>query len=112
MSILLTTPFNPGDLDPGKTYSRAIITDYAIHIHDWNEPSMVIGYTYGDTVDGVWVRGAAAPMKTVSAVGADYEAIVAEVATEDDDDYKIYVAARRVLYGYLLDKGYLVGTIE
>ena len=108
MSVLLTTAFDPGDLDPGKTYPRANIVMQQIAPES---EQIVVNYQFGDMVEDAWVKGAASPDKVVRITGADYTALVASAANSQES-YKIYAGAKRVLYQYLIDKGILAGTIE
>jgi hypothetical protein len=108
MPVLLTTAFDPGDLDVGNTYPRAIIILQQI------QPELrqiMVAYQFGNMVEGAWVKGMVSPDKTVTITGEDYDALVAEAAIEDED-YNIYAGAKRILYEYLIDKGYIVGAIE
>lgn len=107
MPILLTTPYDPGDNNPGVTYPRAKITGFS-------HSNGVIGFgvTYGDLVDGVpgtWERGTGSPAKSFTIEGADYSAMVAEVATAGE---KIYDEVARVLYEWLISEGHFAGSIE
>jgi len=112
MPVLLTTPFDPGDLDPGHTYLRAAITDYVTALHsEGASPQIMVYYTFGDIVEGQFVKGGVAPARSVSISGSDYATIIASLATEEED-YSLYEGVKRVLYTYLIDNGYLVGTIE
>ena len=115
MPILLTTPYNPGSADPGKSYPRAKITGFSIDLH-----AKVIRarLEYGDVVDGAWVRGLVSTEPEVcienkpadpGPASTDYDDMVAELPDEEET---IYVAAARVLYEYLLANDILDGTIE
>ena len=55
MPILLTTPFNPGDVDPGATYAEAKITEFRIGIEHRKRIEVLV--ELGNTVDGEWVPG-------------------------------------------------------
>ena len=108
MPISLTTPWNPGNFDPGKTYVRAKITHFVV-----STESEVIRVTvdFGDVVNGEWVSGAA-PDKEKSIVirGADYTAVVADTPQEGETTYD---AIKRALYTYLTDNvAELAGIIE
>lgn len=108
MPVLLTTPFNPGDLDPGKTYPRAQIVEQRIRPE---EKRISVSWEYGTVVETAWVPGDKSPSRTVDFTGADYDALILEDAIEDED-YLIYAGAKRVLYALLISKGYLVGVVE
>jgi hypothetical protein len=117
MPVLLTTPYNPGDRDPGNTYPRAKLQTFMwVERHDGGEKRESINVTieYGDLDEGqagTWIPGAATPIQRFSVTGSDYDAMVAEVATTEEG-YAIYAGAKRVLYQWLIDNGHLVGTIE
>jgi len=109
MPVLLTTPFNPGDMDPGQTYPRANIIFQSIRPED---EVITVQYEFGDVTSGLdWIRGSASPVRTVDFSGEDYEYLIDEAA-EEEEDFKIYVGAKRVLYEKLMDKGLLDGDIE
>jgi len=117
MPIVLTTPYDPGDKDPGKTYSRAKIVCFTI---DTEAKFVTFWFQYGDVVAGAWARGKSSPdiSHTIQNLPAepgpattDYDDMVAEVTTVGEG-HVIYAGAKRVLYEWLLDKGILSGTIE
>ena len=110
MPVLLTTAFDPGDLDSGHTYLRATITDYAVLLRN-GSPCIIVNYTFGNVVDDQWVRGNAAPSRSATIIGADYDSMIEEAAIEGES-YNLYQGVKRVLYNYLIDHDYLVGTIE
>jgi hypothetical protein len=122
MPILLTTPFNPGDLDPGKTYPRAKIYSmkWIDQIPGEIQPAVgvvsniLIELAWGDLVDGApgtWFSGKAAPRKTFMVAGDDYTTMLQSLITPEDSGL-IYAGVKRVLYQYLIDKGLVAGTIE
>jgi len=110
MPVLLTTPWNPGDRDPGHTYPRAQITYLAITPEGANR-SIVVSFEYGDMVNAVWVRGAGTTAVEYRISEGDYDAMIAEEIEEGDNDL-IYKGAKRAVYEWLIAEGFLAGTIE
>ena len=107
MPILLTTPFNPGDLDKGHTYP--LVNIVSVHILKEQE-KIAIEYQFGSMADGVWTPGPAAPTKQFVVITEDdYAAVVKQAANSGE---LIYEGVKRVLYQYLLDKGIVAGTIQ
>lgn len=114
MPVLLTTPFNPGDLDSGNTYPRAHIVSFTINTvtsAPTPGPFIDVTYEFGDVVGGVWEKGAASPRRAAVVRGSDYDDMVAEPAIQAES-YLIYAGAKRVLYQWLIDQDLLDGTIE
>jgi hypothetical protein len=108
MPISLTTPWNPGNYDAGKTYVRAKI----LHVNISPESKMIrVVVDFGDVVDGKWVSGKAPDKeKPILIKGADYEAMVADIPQEGE---KTYDAIKRVVYAYLTTKvPELAGIVE
>lgn len=110
MPILLTNPFNPGDLDEGKTYPRAQISEIIIDLNE-EAPFIRVYYEYGDTVSGVWERGSAAPRKQVVISEEHYQEMVASGLAIEAEGYRVYNAVKRILYGYLIED-VLDGVLE
>lgn len=108
MPVLLTTPWNPGDADPAKTYPRAQISALTIKP---KEGAIHIVVEFGNVVDNEWVRGDASPQKAYLVSGTDYDTMIAET-TEEGDAGVIYTAAKRVAYEWLIANNHLAGTIE
>lgn len=123
MPVQLTNPFNPGDNDPGKTYAQAKIVRQEIDlIHKW----IAVHIQYGDTVNGVWVPGAASPLKRLTIENsepqynnADPPEIVVPAGTEFTtmlsklalNNETLYNGVARELYSYFITKGLLAGTV-
>jgi len=107
MSILLDTPFNPGDLDPGQVYTEAKIKSIYLNLHD---QSINIVWIVGNTVSGVWIEGAMAKVKDIWIQGEDYNAIVQEQISGVDNNL-IYEGVKRVFYDYLLGNGHIIGSL-
>lgn len=115
MPILLDTPWNPGDADPGQTYPRAKITKFSIEpdriISGSMSGSIVVDIQYGDNLSGSsgsWSRGDASPGYGWMITGSDYDALVSVTGSSDS----IYNDAKASLYNWLLDNNHLSGTIE
>ena len=108
MSILLTTAYDPGDLDPGQTYDHA-----DVHAMSWNVPDKRIHLS---CVRGVLASGEVTPGKgrvipvTIENVDpdTDYDDFVALLsnASEPSGD-----AMRRSCCQWLLDKNHFAGTL-
>jgi len=111
MPIVLTTPADPGDNDPGKTYSRAKIVRFLINLNS-NYIDFVV--QYGDVVDDNWKPGKGMKHKDFRIAGDEYNTMMTESALQTDgaSEYEIYTAAKRVLYQWLIDNGHAAGTIE
>ena len=107
MPILLTTPFNPGDLDPGNTYAEAKIKNVYINLHD---KCINVAWIAGNTVSGSWVQGAVAQVQDIWIQDGDYDSIVQEQISGSDNGC-IYEGVKRVLYNYLIDHGCVSGSI-
>lgn len=104
MPILLTTAFNPGDIDPGKTYAQAKITWYRTHI---TQMYMEVHCELGNTVEGVWTPGATQDY-IFPLAGEDFIALCSAVPEEGET---VYQTVSRLLYQWLLDEGKFIGTI-
>src|SRR5688572_30586049 len=104
MPVLLTAPFNPGDIDPGKQYREAKIVSFRCFIEP--QPGVEIIVQHGNTVGGKWVPGSA-PLKTfyirdqkITRVDTiEHEGRSVEVpVTVDDNQYTQLVQANAALY--------------
>lgn len=107
MPIQLTNPFNPGDLDPGKTYPEAKILEISINTQ---AKFIRMSAVCGETVSGIWYGGAQSRIFNAMVMGEDYDTMILETTTSGED-HMIYAGVKRVLYQYLLDEGILEGTI-
>jgi hypothetical protein len=105
--MLLTTPYDPGDLDPGQTYPRAKIVVQTIRP---DQKAIDLTWSFGDVSGSDWIPGAADPGGQESIIEADYDTVVASLPTDGSE--LIYNGAARVLYQWLIDNGHLAGTIE
>jgi len=104
MPILLTTPFDPGDNDPGQTYPRAKIIEFT-----WREGLIEFMVQFGDVSGDDWVQGQGGKPKGFVLTDSDYDAVVAEISLTDE---LVYAGVKRVLYQWLIDNGHAAGTIE
>lgn len=125
MKITLTTPFNPGDLDPGKTYPHVFIPRFT----DANQgTNLSFDYEYGTVtsssvqVPGIgllglpgnanvpsWSKGVGAPTRTAIISGSAYLQIAyaAPLLTTDTT----YNTLMRALYNYLIKTVGIAGSI-
>lgn len=111
MPIVLTTPADPGDNDPGQSYSRAKIIRFLINL---NSKYIDFVVAYGDVVDDSWVPGKGLKHKEFRIDGDEFNTMMAESALVSDgaSQYEIYAGAKRVLYQWLIDNGHAAGTVE
>lgn len=119
MHIVLSSSFNPGDMDPGVTYPHFKIVNVSINTSysgsaDWlssmyNPTSISCQYGEVEEVSGSWVAG----VKTVNynITGSSLEAIFNATASLSESVYNAFV---RNTYDWLLDgriSGTLTGTL-
>lgn len=95
MPIILTTPANPGDNDPGNSYALAKIWDVRISLR---RKRISFTLAFGDIIDGEWKDGVGISIKSYEIVGKEYEAVVAESSSKGET---IYAGVKRVLYEWL-----------
>jgi len=116
--ILLTTPFNPGDLDTG-TYERVRIISFNL---DSVGKRLSLTCQYGNYVNEVWVAGIAPQQhfyifNLPDGYDGEGELIPANPAYDDmiaqfpAEGETIYQGAARELYQWLLDNEHFAGTI-
>lgn len=108
MPILLTTPWNPGNFDPGKTYPYAKILTFTQSTENkWMRVAVDFGYMN----EGVWSTGSAKDKEKMYTIrGEDYDTMIAAMPEEGE---KVYDAVKRLLYAYLVAHvPELAGTIE
>lgn len=127
MKIVLTTPFNPGDLDKGATYPHV----YIPRLSDAPQgTSLAFDWEYGTattttvanvpgtgplgaagTVNVVsWNKGMGSFTKTVTISGTAYLSIVNQTPLlSTDTSYNMIL---RQLYQYLLTNNLVAGTIS
>jgi hypothetical protein len=109
MPIELTTPFNPGDADEGKSYTHVKIVKFSADLSN-NLLTATVRYGYFNEevwVDGVHIRGATLLGFTIE--GADFVDIVSKMTSAAG--VLIYDEVARELNQHLLDKGYFQGTV-
>ena len=108
MSILLNTPLNPGDLDPGVVsgYQEVKILSFKL---DTERNRIELNCAYGNTVSGIFKRGIAQDNFYVI-TNSGYQELIASGTPEEGET--IYEAAGRELYEWLLSNGYFLGTIQ
>lgn len=115
MPILLTVPYNPGDNDPGNTYSHAQIFQT---LHNAVQEFVRIDVRYGTYTDGydgydgyfsVFKEGAASPNKSFFISGPDYSNMLSSLPLSGDEP--VYVGAKRMMYMWLVERGFLSGTV-
>lgn len=116
MPILLTTAFDPGDLDPGKSYTHVKI----VHLeHDVGGGSIRMICKRGYLDGGDFVPGAVSPtmvhqvqdQPSLEPPGTDYTSLVSETVVSGDVGGLVYDVNAQHLYQYLLDQGAYAGTI-
>jgi hypothetical protein len=113
MPIQLTTAFDPGDLDPEKSYTHVKIVHLEHSIVD-AFIRLVVARGYLD--EGAFVESQIAKRAIYNIVdegeGTDYTSMVAETVVSGDVGEKVYDVNAQHLYQWLIDKGYYAGTIE
>lgn len=110
--ILLTTPYNPGDLDPGQSYTHAMVTEFRADIL---RKQFRVEVQFG-TVSGspaVFFPGKSDRIlhvikDTPRTGGTEYTDLIALTPVAGTTTYQS-VAAH--LYGYLITKGFYAGTV-
>ena len=136
MPIQLATPFNPGDTDPGVTYTHAMIREFRTFIGPNEVPDRVeIVVAYGVHDNGTFTEGYNARRKVVienqpavirpaqpanppaipdpipemeiSPAVTDLTDMLLELAAENET---VYGAVGRLLYTHLIMKGLYVGA--
>lgn len=105
MPIQLTTPYDPGDADPGVTYPRVIIFELVAHP---TISEIELSCHYGTGTSTAWVDGVADPV-VVHIRGTDYTTIIQALPLSGSE--RLYDGVSRVHYQYLLDNGHFSGTI-
>ena len=104
MPLQLTTAFNPGDMDPDKTYAQVKIIGYSVNILD---RSMSLFCQLGNTVNGAWTPSVV-PVKTINLLSDKFLPLMLQAVVNGET---VYNAVSRVLYQHLIDDGTYPGTI-
>lgn len=107
MPILLTTPGDPGDNDPGVTYLRAKIDRLNINLRRKN---IDVDVSFGDLDGEEWTPGKGLRLRSFVIEGEDYDTMVGELS---NDGEKVYDAIKRLLYEWLqINHDRFAGTVE
>jgi len=110
MPIALQTAYNPGDLDPGKTYDHVELSAFGVEIF---ARSIYFEFCHGYIdAQGSFAKGLKEPVRFYvqdkpRAGTTDYTDMMAEIS---QDGEIISSAVARVLYTYVLVNGIFVGT--
>jgi hypothetical protein len=126
MKIVLTTPFNPGDLDPGKSYPHVYIPrlsdaptgttlsfdyEYGTAVNQTvSVPGIGALGTAGNATVYNWTKGMGSFTKTLNVSGNTYLKIVNSTPVVSTDT--CYNMILRQLYQFLLDGAYVAGSIS
>lgn len=106
MPILLTNPFNPGDNNPGVTYPHAkIISQYHNSLYYYIRIELQFGTDDGY---GNWQKGSGTPDRAYEISGQDYIDIALQAPVGQET---LFSGIHRICYQFLIDKGYVAGTI-
>lgn len=106
--IELTTPYNPGSVDPGKTYTHVQIVEF----HK-AEITLLLVCQYGYLVEGNWAVGFAKALEMhnirddPNTLCTDFTDMMAALAEEDE---KAWVAVDRLGCAWLIFKEIYPGT--
>ena len=111
MPIALTTPYNPGDHDPGNTYPKAKIQTLVVDIFG---KKVEITVLYGDIVDDAFVRGTGSRNKRFTIDDAngstDYTDFISQLS---NDGETFYDCGKRLAYAWLqANHAEFAGTVE
>jgi len=112
MPIRLTTPYNPGDLDPGKRYTHVDIPSFKL-LRDAAAIEIEVRHGYDDGagfVPGLKPAVVVAVRDNPRAGTTDYTELV--TALPRVPTLSIYENAGIQLYTYLIAKGHYPGEIE
>jgi hypothetical protein len=97
MTILLTTPFDPCDNDPGQSYPRARLVQLEIYFPG---EFMTFTFEFGDVVNGKWVKGVGSLTKRLDVNKSQFQAVM----SGENISSKIEQ--------FLISQGLVSGTIE
>ena len=107
MILTLSKPFNPGDADPGKSY-----THLHIEMLSYNSSAFAVqfGYAYGTLDDKqAFVPGRATGLRSEVAIGDDLSKIRGEMAQSGEP---ALAACFRLGYAFLQQKLGIEGTLD
>ena len=108
MPITLTTAFNPGDFDAGKTYTHAKIVKFAVDIE---LGAISVTLKFGNVVGGVWTPSVLPGTMLIFAYGSEMWETISEKATNEGES--VYECLKRVLYAQVMvDNPALAGVVE
>lgn len=111
MSIALTSAFNPGDNDPGKTYTHMRACRY---YYDGSsaESAWHADFEYGFFDMTTWVKGKnlATHVKLEDVSPNNY--LTAMLAKEANEGEKVHDAMLRIMEEYAVSAGIIAGTVE
>ena len=111
MPLKLDTPFNPGDIDPGASYSHLQIVSM-----EWSLAGQItITYLFGVIASGTFVPGKVDQRSItirdhpkMSPPGTDYTTMLTALPAAGET---IYQGVGRELYTFVINQGF-AGTIE
>lgn len=114
MYLKLTTPWNPGQNDPGNTYSTIFITQMTDNRTGGNFQFIYEAGNFASITDATgntasaWQKGPGMLSQMATVSGADYTA--ATLATPIKATDSAYASIMRILYTKLINAGF-AGTI-
>lgn len=104
--VSLTSSWNPGDRDQGKTYSEVRIMKIELN---FEQKEVVFEVEYGNEVDGQWQKGAASPRRSECLVDDDYTTVLAISCGEGDNCVE---KLEKHFLQLLVTRGVLSGTVS
>jgi len=107
LSIDLTTPWDPGSADPGKTYDKCVVVNCYIN------PIMKyinLFYTKGYFVDGQFFSGVGLIPEQRQINIESYDALAIACSTGAGEQY--FEGVLRLMLQWLIDQGHVQGTIS
>lgn len=103
--IQLTTPFNPGDVDSGRTYPHVKVTEFHFY---WTVGIIEVICQYGEQSGNTWSPGKVSN-PAIRFTGTAYTELVSTLCP--DDTTPVYVAAYAALYDKLITENHFSGTV-
>lgn len=104
--IQLSSAYNPGDTDPGRTYPHAKIAAYHIY-PDSNHIQVYPQYGSGNLSSSYWNPGSVfLGSKDIS--DSEYTALISSASLVGELPF---VASDRILHKWLIDSGHVSGTL-